>query len=250
MQQHWITCKDVSTTCRPQHHPCATCPGVTRCLPLGLDEHDLEQIEGLFSPRLTIKKGETLYRCGSAFRHLYAVRQGSFKTVALNAEGREQIMGFQFSAELLGLDAMVSNRHVCDAVALETSEVCPIHFQSLESLAQTAPTLLHSLLRVLGREIQREQALMYTLGNPGAEARLSSFLVDMSRRSAARGHDDMQFNLPMKREEIASYLSCRIETVSRSLTQMQEQGLIKVRGREISLLDMPALKALAADISP
>jgi CRP/FNR family transcriptional regulator len=70
---------------------------------------------------------------GDSFSSLYAIRLGHFKTYQINAAGEEQVTGFQMGGELLGMDAISTDRHYCSAVALEDSEVCEIPFTSLSS---------------------------------------------------------------------------------------------------------------------
>jgi CRP/FNR family transcriptional regulator len=74
-----------------------------------------------------------------------------------------------------------------------------------------------------------------------ARARVAMFLLNMSRRLKRRGEDDMRFRLSMDRRDIANYLSLTIETVSRTLSWMQKQSMLSVRGKQVQLLDLDAL---------
>ena len=75
-----------------------------------------------------------------------------------------------------------------------------------------------------------------------AEERLSMFLLDLSRRFAARGNSAMEFNMRMTREEIGSYLGLKLETVSRTFSKFQEEGFIAVRQKVVRILDGGGLK--------
>src|SRR5690606_35826862 len=100
------------------------------------------------------------------------------------------------------------------------------------------------LFKLLAGEIQRERSLMILLGSMRAEERLAAFLLNLSRRLSARGWSATQFLLRMTREEIGSLLGLKLETVSRILSRFQAEGLISVRNREITILEMCALKAV------
>ena len=92
----------------------------------------------------------------------------------------------------------------------------------------------------------REQNVMLLLGNMRAEQRFAVFLVNLSARYAARGYAANSFQLRMSREEIGNYLGLTIESISRMLSRLKKQGLLRVANREIELLDLTRLRALAA----
>jgi CRP/FNR family transcriptional regulator len=77
-----------------------------------------------------------------------------------------------------------------------------------------------------------------------ADQRLAAFLLDLSQRYQARGYSSSEFILRMTREEIGSYLGLKLETISRLLSRLQQEGLIQVQGRVVKLLERPALRQL------
>jgi CRP/FNR family transcriptional regulator len=216
------------------------------CLPMGLDEGDMNRLDQIIGKRSRIARDERLYQMGNPFRNLYAIRFGHFKTYQVNAAGEQQITGFQMAGELLGMDAISGDRYQCDAVALEDSEVCEIPFTRLEDLFGQVPTLLRHFHRIMSTEITREQNVMLLLGNMRAEQRFAVFLVNLSSRYAARGYSPTSFQLRMSREDIGNYLGLTIESVSRLLSRFKKQGWLKVDKREVTLLDPAMLKAMAA----
>jgi CRP/FNR family transcriptional regulator len=225
---------------------CSGCSMHQLCLPMGLDQGDLNRLDQIIGKRSRIARDERLYQMGDPFRNLYAIRFGHFKTYQVNAAGEQQITGFQMAGELLGMDAISAERHQCDAVALEDSEVCEIPFTRLEDLFGQVPTLLRHFHRIMSQEITREQNVMLLLGNMRAEQRFAVFLVNLSARYAARGYSPTSFQLRMSREDIGNYLGLTIESVSRLLSRFKKQGWLQVDKREVTLLDPVMLKALAA----
>ena len=225
---------------------CSSCSMHQLCLPMGLDEIDLNRLDQIIGQRRRIARDERLYQMDEPFRNLYAIRFGHFKTYQINAAGEQQITGFQMAGELLGMDAISGDRHHCDAVALEDSEVCEIPFARLEDLFGQVPTLLRHFHRIMSQEITREQNVMLLLGNMRAEQRFAVFLTNLSARYAARGYSPTSFQLRMSREDIGNYLGLTIESISRLLSRFKKQGWIAVDKREVSLLDPAMLKAMAA----
>jgi CRP/FNR family transcriptional regulator len=225
---------------------CSACSMHQLCLPMGLDDADINRLDQIIGARRRLARDDRLYAMGEPFRSLYAVRYGHFKTYQINAAGEQQITGFQMAGELLGMDAISGDRHHCDAVALEDSEVCEIPFARLEELFGQVPALLRHFHRIMSQEITREQNVMLLLGNMRAEQRFAVFLVNLSARYAARGYSPTEFGLRMSREDIGNYLGLTIESVSRLLSRFKKQGWVEVDKREMKLLDLAKLKAIAA----
>lgn len=223
---------------------CANCNLRELCLPYGLSDQELEKLDDLVSSRRRVKRGEHLYRAGSPFDAIYAIRSGFFKTDVLLEDGREQVTGFQMGGELLGLDGISTELHTCNSVALEDSEVCAIPFSHLENLSREIKTLQHHFHKVMSREIVRDHGVMMLLGTMRAEERLAAFLLNLSQRFTARGYSHADFFLRMTREEIGSYLGLKLETVSRAFSRFQEDGHIAVQQKHIRILNVAGLKAL------
>jgi CRP/FNR family transcriptional regulator len=144
----------------------------------------------------------------------------------------------------MGLDALGSGHHACEAQALTRATVCEIPLTQLEHVCSKVPGLQHQLLRIIGQGINRDQTHMEMLGRRQAPERLALFLHGLSERYRQLGRPGDQFMLPMSREDIASYLGMVIETVSRTLTKMQDDGIISVRGRQLQILDLARLDAM------
>lgn len=223
---------------------CGNCNLRELCLPYGLSNEEMERIDEMVTLRRKVKQGEYLYRAGSEFEAIYAIRSGFFKTDVLLEDGREQVTGFQMGGELLGLDGISTEFHTCNSVALENSEVCIIPFSRLESLSREIQTLQHHFHKVMSREIVRDHGVMMLLGTMRAEERLAAFLLNLSQRFTARGYSHADFYLRMTREEIGSYLGLKLETVSRAFSRFQEAGHIAVQQKHIRILDIAGLKAL------
>jgi CRP/FNR family transcriptional regulator len=223
---------------------CSTCSMRELCLPVGLSGEDLKAVDAAVGSRTRLKKGESLYRAGDAFQALFAVRLGTLKTTVLAEDGREQVAGYHLQGDIIGLDGLGTDRHGCAAVALEDSEVCTIPFEQLEELARDVPPLQRNLHQFLAREISRDHSVMLLLGSMRAEERLATFLLNLSERYRSRGYSSTEFVLRMTREEIGSYLGLKLETVSRLFSRFQDEGLLKVSGRNVKLTDIGKLRQL------
>jgi CRP/FNR family transcriptional regulator len=224
---------------------CGACPQRRHCLPAGMTDAEIASTNThLVRARRKIDRGGELHHAGDAFEYVYAVRSGFFKTVLASADGREQVTGFQMGGELLGLDAIHSGVHGVAAVALEDSQVCAIQFPALQAQARQLPALQWQFHRMLASEIGRAQGVMMLLGSMNAEERLAAFLLDLTQRTRARGFSGTALMLRMTREEIGSYLGLSFETISRTFSKLQADGLLFVRHRNITVTDPVGLRHL------
>jgi CRP/FNR family transcriptional regulator, anaerobic regulatory protein len=229
---------------------CANCASRAACLPAGLGSAKLERLEALGVRPHRILRDSYLYRAGTELRWLYAIRSGSLKSCVLDKDGHEQIIGFHLAPELLGMDAINTGEHVCNAIALEDSEVCKIPFSDLQQLSREIPTLGRNLDRMISHEIGRGYGVMLLLGSMHADERVASFLLSLSRRFLARGYSPSQFVLRMTRRDIGSYLGMKLETVSRMFSRFQREGMVAVERKEIRLIDLEKLRALVHGADP
>jgi CRP/FNR family transcriptional regulator len=192
-----------------------------------------------------VLRGRELFHGGEAFTALYAVRCGFFKTCVTTADGREQVTGFQMAGEIMGMDGIMDAHHSCSAIALEDAEVCVMPYDRMQELVREVGALQTQVHRIMSREIVREHSVMLLLGSMRAEERVAAFLLNLSQRMKARGFSRTEFILRMTRADIGSYLGLKLETVSRTFSKLQDEGVLDVSWRHLRIVDMAALELLA-----
>jgi CRP/FNR family transcriptional regulator len=223
---------------------CSNCNLRELCMPVGLNDQDMQRIDDVVATRRKVTRGENLFRNGDKFSALYAIRTGFFKTCVSSEDGRDQVTGFQMAGEIIGLDGIVSDHHTCDAVALEDAEVCVMPFDRIEELSREIKSLQHHVHKIMSREIVREHGVMLLLGSMRAEERLAAFLLNLVQRLHARGFSKSELILRMTREEIGSFLGLKLETVSRTFSKFVDDGIVEVKQRHVRILDTDALKQI------
>ena len=223
---------------------CLKCPLLAWCEPAGLDSAQTDRLDDLTEHRRPVQRGEFLHRAGAALNSLYMIRTGSTKSCIANADGREQITGFSFPGDLIGVEAIDGGKHLCHVIALEDSTVCGIHRGDFESLSCGIPEMQHHFHGVMSHEITRHSAHMLVLGSMRAEERVALFLLYLSTRFAARGYSLTEFVLPMTREEIGSFLGLKLETVSRVFSSFREGQLIAANSKHIEIRDLNGLRGV------
>lgn len=226
---------------------CKQCSLNELCFPHGMDDEGLSELDKVVDRYSSDKIGEYLYREGDVCNAIYAVRSGSIKTIMQNAAGEEQIVGFHLPGELLGFDGFATDQYGCSAQFLETSSVCKLPLNSLESLCHSIPTLQNQMRRIMGLEVKNDHELLLMLGKMSADEKLATFFLNMSSRMKQRHWKELEFNLSMPRQDIANYLGLAVETVSRLMTQFHDKGLIDVDKRNIKITDLDSLKSIVSN---
>jgi CRP/FNR family transcriptional regulator len=207
---------------------CGNCRLNAICLPLALESEDVEQLDNIIQRSKPIQKNQHLYREEDAFKSVFAVRSGTLKAYKITDDGREQVTGFYFPGEILGMDGIANNTHSSSAKALETSAICEIPFESLEKLSALMPNLQHHFFKLMSREISEDQQLITLLSKNSADERIASLILSISARNARRKLSATAFRLPMSRVDIGNYLGLTVETVSRVFSRMQKMDLLSV----------------------
>ncbi len=248
LDQHARTGDDDLTV--PYHHPdspiaprrahdrsCFHCALRRSCFPGHLNDEILNEIDHIAHGRGPVARGETIFNTGDPFRCVYTVRSGALRTSMVDRTGAEQVIGFTLPGEIAGIESLGSGQHCTRAVALDRTTVCAIPVDRLLGLAQSHPGLQRRVHQLAGGMIRRGHAHFRELGRLNAHQRLLLFLADLLARYRAAGFATDEVHLPMYREDIANYLGVALETISRMMTRLAEEGVIEVRHRHIRVIE-------------
>ncbi|HSH49143.1 MAG TPA: fumarate/nitrate reduction transcriptional regulator Fnr [Halomonas sp.] len=228
-----------------QETRCQNCSLSSLCLPLALELEDMSQFDAIIRRRSPLKRGAVLFRQDDTFTSVYAVRSGSLKQVTTEGSGDDQLTNFYLPSELIGLDGIDGQTYPGSVIALETTTVCEIPFDRLDSLSEDLPELRTQLFRSMSKEMRDDRRMMRLLSRKTADQRLATFLAGLSDRFRRRGYSPYSFRLSMSRADIGNYLGLAVETVSRILSRFQQQALVSVSGREVHILDLETLLEVA-----
>jgi len=232
--------------CAQEYQPhCNNCRLSSICLPFALEATEVDELDEIIQRTKPLQKGQHLYRESDRFESVYAVRSGTLKAYQTTDDGREQVTGFYFPGEIVGMDGIANNAHASSARALETAAICEIPFASLEKLSATIPHLQRHFFQLMSREIAEDQQLITLLSKSSADERVAALLLSISARNARRRLSPTQFRLSMSRVDIGNYLGLTVETVSRVFSRMQKLEVLQVENKEIEILDLEALRKMA-----
>ena len=189
---------------------------------------------------LEFHKGAEIYGEHEPAEYLYKLTSGSVRTYKLLDDGRRQIGAFYLPGDIFGLET--DDTHGFFAEAIVDSKVVAIKRSELISLAAREPRVARHLWTLTAAELQRvqEHIIVFVMT---ARERVAGFLLEMAQRSAAA----LDIDLPMPRQDIADYLGLTVETVSRTLTNLENATAItRPNAHRVVLRDSNALRRFNA----
>jgi CRP-like cAMP-binding protein len=170
--------------------------------------------------------------------YVYRVISGAVRTYKVLGDGRRQVGAFYLPGDIFGLES--GDEHSFSAEAISDAKILVVKQSALLALAERESEVARQLWSVTGQELRRVQDHILLLIKTAKE-RVGSFLLEMAKRRPS-GND---VELPMSRQDIADYLGLTIETVSRTLTELENSASIKIASaRHIVLRDRRALALL------
>ena len=189
---------------------------------------------------MRLGKGEELFGEGEPAEHFYKVAVGTVRTYKVLSDGRRQIDAFHLAGDIFGIEAGSEHRFSAEAVNGATVIAWPR--SRLERLTREHPAFGEQVIASMIGSLERAHDHMLLLGRKKAPEKIATFLLQF----AERVEEDEELELPMQRTDIADHLGLTPETVSRTLTELSRQGLIKLAssGRSVVLANKPGLQDL------
>jgi len=227
----------------PQGHPCQGCEVRSRALCAVLDCEDLARLKQL-GWTLKLVPGQTLFHEGDPATRVFTLTRGTLKLYKLLADGRRQVTGFLHPGDFLGIS--VDDEHAFSAEALEEVQLCWFPRSRFDDFVDDHSAMERELYRTAAHELAAAQQQFVLLGRKTATERLASFLLLLSQRAQAVGSPSRTVRLPMSRTDIADYLGLTKETVSRVISALKRDRVIRLQtlGR-VEILHRQALEQLA-----
>ncbi|MCK8462449.1 helix-turn-helix domain-containing protein [Aliiroseovarius sp. S1339] len=176
-------------------------------------------------PEARLKTGSYLYFEGDEVEWVYLVTSGVLRLTRLLDDGRRQVIAFGYPGDIVGFPA--NGRHNADCDVLVDATLQPYRLACLEGCCSDLKTH-QQLLQAALREISAMQDHFMMLGRKSAIEKVASFLCVLTDRVGEQVGRFVQVEVPMMRSDIADFLGLTKETVSRSLTQMREDGIIVI----------------------
>ncbi len=208
----------------------------------GLTKDQLSELADIVIDQ-TFQRGQTIFNEGEDATGLYIVVSGRIKVFKLSADGKEQILHIFGAGEPFGeVPMFMGGRFPANSETLEKSRIFFFPRKAFVDLIRREPSLAMNMLAALSRLLRQLTRLIEDLSLKEVPGRLAAYLLLLSEREG--GSTDVE--LDISKGQLASLIGTIPETLSRMLAKMSGQGLIRVQGRQISILDREAIEDLAA----
>ncbi|MEO5775659.1 MAG: response regulator [Flavobacterium sp.] len=203
----------------------------------GLDE--LKKIIAQRTSRI-LKKKQVVYYEGDRATGAYLVLAGKIKTIKMNADGRELMTGMYETDDFLGINAILYNEIYTDsATVLEDSELCFFPKEQIEELLRLYPDVAEKFLKILSEELREKDIQLLDLAYQSVRKRIAESILRLFKNNTTTDE-----SMSISRDDLAAMSGTAGETVSRTLTEFKNEGLIQRKGSQISILDYTKISAM------
>lgn len=223
---------------------CANCFVRKQCLIPTIPEDERNKLRDYVHYRVNKPKGQMIYKNGDSFSSIYMIASGALKSEVGLSNGHSQITDFHFPGEIMGLDGLQNWHYHTDAIALENIELCTINLKKLNGMLVEMPVFRDNLFSALSQNVNKLNQHLMAMGSLKADKKLAWFLQGIAERVSKLGLHANEYHLQMSREDIASYLGLKIETISRSFTQLHDLGLIESTNRRVNITNPKKLNEM------
>ena len=184
---------------------------------------------------------EEIYGEGEETEYVYKIVSGAVRTCKILGDGRRQIHGFHMPGDLFGFEPGQAHRLTAEAIV--GTKVLMFKRRQLERIATHNVEVACQLWTMTAKNLQHAEEHMLLLGRRTALERVAAFIIEMDARLGGTG----SIELAMSRRDIADYLGLTLETVSRSMSQLQAEQALALSGARRVVLNKRAMARVVED---
>lgn len=213
----------------------------------GLAPDELEFVSQRVVPR-QYSAGQMVFGEGESCTGLYVVVAGHVRIFKSSAGGREQVLSIDGpGSSIAELPVFDGGNYPASVVAIDDATLLFLSKQDFQALCLTHPQVALKVLRVVGARLRRLVGIIEELSFTTVRHRLAAFLLRLAQKEGKETASGVEITLPVSNQELASQIGTVRELVSRNLSRLQAEGLLKMDGRSVVLCDRTALEAELRD---
>lgn len=188
--------------------------------------------------------GEVIFDEGAACSGMYVVKSGNVRIFKSSAGGREQVLSVDGAGSSIAeLPVFDGGNYPASAAAVDDATLLFVSKQDFQALCLAHPEVALKVLRVVGARLRRLVGIIEELSFTTVRHRLAAFLLRLAQQEGKKKLSGLEVTLPVSNQELASQIGTVRELVSRNLSRLQAEKLIKIDGRSVIILDVKALEA-------
>lgn len=226
-----------------QNQAFPNCDQLAECFAKSFKHLNTDQMNLLFWEEECelLKRGTVIYAEGDSARGCYFVYSGILKVFKTGLEGKEQIIRFGKSGDIIGFRSALSHEPACTSTkVIEDAIVCFIPSHALTQLIQENPIFSMELIKMTCKELGQANSYITDIAQKSVRERLAEVLIQLMETFGLAQDNTLQISLT--REEIANMVGTATESVIRLLSEFKSDGLIEIKGRKIKIVDIRSLK--------
>lgn len=187
-----------------------------------------------------IKKKQIIYYEGDLTAGIYLIISGKVKAIKLSSDGRELLTGMYGPEEYLGIQALLSNESYNEtAEAVEDTTICLIPKDIVEQILNKYADVGRQFIKILSNNLIEKEEQLLQLAYYSVRKRMAQTLLKLASQAESNNT-----TLRISREDLAAMAGMATETVSRTLSDFKEEGIIEKKGSNIDILDLPKLQKM------
>ncbi|WP_162127914.1 response regulator [Flavobacterium phycosphaerae] len=188
----------------------------------------------------SVKKRHVIYDEGESVKGIWLLLSGKVKTIKMTEEGRELLTGIFEPDDFLAINALFAEGVYLDsAVAIEDSQLILFPIAQFEEFISQYPDVGEKFIRILSNQVREKEDHLMQLAYNSVRKRVAEGLLKFYRQ---QGNNDK--SVTVSRNNLAAMTGTAQETVSRTLTDFCDEGLIKKEGSTIIILNEQKLERL------
>jgi CRP/FNR family transcriptional regulator, cyclic AMP receptor protein len=188
--------------------------------------------------------GELIFGEGDPCAGMYVVQSGNVRIFKSSAGGREQVLSIDGpGSSIAELPVFDGGNYPASATAVDDATLLFVSKQDFQALCVAHPQVALKVLRVVGARLRRLVGIIEELSFTTVRHRLASFLLRLAQNEGKRTPEGVEIIMPVSNQELASQIGTVRELVSRNLSRLQAEGMIKIDGRSVIVCNLKALEA-------
>ena len=211
----------------------------------GLSDEEFRELETIFQPR-AYRKNQVIFVEEETGEYMYVVIAGKVKASKTSATGKETILAIHqpgdFFGEMSLLDGKTSPATVS---AMEDCKIAIISRADFQRLLMCNERVVSQIIQVLCSRLRSVWNQVQSLSYSNADSRIRAGVLQLARRHGINDARGILINLKITHDELAKMVGTSRETVTRTLTDLQKQGIIKMADRRIIVCDAKKLAPIS-----
>lgn len=226
---------------KQQPTTCKTCAIHDKSVFCDLSAKHFNEIDGAKTSNV-YEPHQVIFYEGNQPYGLYCVSSGKVKVYKTGIDGHQQIVRIASPGDLLGYRCLLADEpYAASAETIEKAKICFIDKKTFLHIMETHPTTAMHVMRILSQDLRYAETQMLNFSHKNVRERLAELLLIFRARYGREIKQGVHLDISLSREELAELIGTTQESVIRLISEFKQENYILVNGREITLVNIPAL---------